>query len=231
MPNQKFAIIGLGQLGIAIAKSLSNRGAEVLAIDSDERLVDNIADLVAGAIALDATDKKALMSVDITSFDAVVVAIGENFEQLLLVTTLLLDLGVQRVISRARGRNQKMILQKIGVKEILSPEEEVGIVVAENLINPTVEFYLELPEEYCIVEVIAPDSIAGRQLLEIDMRSKYHLNLITIKRETPVQTDGLFTKVTNVIGIPHGKTFIEPGDSLVLFGKHADVDRFIHVNS
>lgn len=230
MTEQKFAIIGLGQFGGAIARTLAQRGAEVLAIDHDERYVDEIADSVANAIALDATDKKALLLVDITSFDAVVVAIGEDFEQLLLTTTLLMELGVKRIIARARGRNQKIILQKIGVEEILSPEDEVGAAVAEKLVNPSVISYLELPDEYSIIEITCPPAIAGRKLSDIELRQRYHINLITIKKVSAINEKGFISKIGRIAGIPHGETVVEGDDFLVLFGKRTDLERFIKVN-
>ncbi|WP_084555913.1 potassium channel family protein [Alkaliflexus imshenetskii] len=230
MIEHKFAIIGLGQFGGAIARTLAQRGAEVLAIDQDERHVDEIADSVANAIALDATDKKALLSVDITSFDAVVVAIGEDFEQLLLTTTLLMELGVKRIIARARGRNQKIILQKIGVEEILSPEDEVGAAVAEKLVNPSIISYLELPDAYSIMEIICPPAISGCKLSDIDLRRRYHINLITIKKVSTVNESGFIKKVGRIAGIPHGETVVEGDDFLVLFGKRTDLERFIKVN-
>ena len=121
MSDQRFAVIGLGQFGSAIAKNLSNRGAEVLAIDSSLEKVEGIKDEVSHAVALDATDKKALLSQNIQDVDAVVVAIGENFQALLLCTFLLIELKVKRIITRSMGNDQRRILEKMGVTEILSP--------------------------------------------------------------------------------------------------------------
>ena len=110
MSDQRFAVIGLGQFGSAIAKNLSNRGAEVLAIDSSLEKVEGIKDEVSHAVALDATDKKALLSQNIQDVDAVVVAIGENFQALLLCTFLLIELKVKRIITRSMGNDQRRIL-------------------------------------------------------------------------------------------------------------------------
>src|SRR5688572_22212713 len=126
--NFKFAVIGLGRFGTKIALTLSHRGAEVLAIDNDEMKVDNLRDDVAYAVTMDSTDVKALQSQRIQDVDAVVVAIGENFEALLLTTAHLQDMNVKRVIARAATPQQRMILEKMGVSEILSPEDEVGII-------------------------------------------------------------------------------------------------------
>ena len=183
MSDQRFAVIGLGQFGSAIAKNLSNRGAEVLAIDSSLEKVEGIKDEVSHAVALDATDKKALLSQNIQDVDAVVVAIGENFQALLLCTFLLIELKVKRIITRSMGNDQRRILEKMGVTEILSPEDEVGGNVAEMLINPNVVMCMQLPDDFEIVEVKAPSAIIGRSLGDIGLREKYKLNLVTILRK------------------------------------------------
>lgn len=229
--DKKFAVIGLGQFGRAIAKKLSFRGAEVLAIDMNHELVDNIKDDVAMAVSLDATDKKALMAHNITDFNAVVVAIGENFEQRLLCASLLLDLNVKRVIARANGRNQRIILSKMGIKEILSPEDEVGVIIAERLINPSIVSYLQLPDDYRIVELNAPAKISNRTIEDLDLRDKYKLSLITIKKQYNFRRDGNDETEYHIQGVPNSKTIIEPTDSIVIFGKNKDIEKFTEINS
>ncbi|WP_025007181.1 potassium channel family protein [Marinilabilia salmonicolor] len=227
---QKIAVIGMGQFGMAIAKSLTKKGAEVMAIDRSEHIIEEMGDRVALAVAMDATDKRTLLSQGILDFDAVVVAIGEDFEQLLLCTTLLMDIGVKRIMARARGKNQRVILEKIGVKEILSPEDEVGINVAERLINPSIVSYLDLPDEFCIMEIAAPPDVIGRSLIDIDLRRRYHLNLITMKRSVEVERKGEMVREQHIYGIPKGESLIRDNDSLVLFGKRDHVERFIEIN-
>lgn len=230
MTDKKFAVIGLGEFGMAIAKTLARRGVEVLAIDRDEQIIEQIADSVANAVALDSTDRKALLSVDIQDFDAVVVAIGEDFEQLLLTTTQLMDMGVKRIMARARGRNQQLILQKIGVEEVLLPEDEVGANVAEKLINPSIVSYLDLPDEYCIMEVNCPPGIAGRSLAEVDMRKRYQINLLTIKIPLENKSENNEERKHVIMGIPGGDTQLEADQTLVIFGKRDNVERFIQIN-
>lgn len=227
---KKIAVIGMGQFGMAIAKTLSTKGAEVLAIDRNETVIEEVAEEVDMAVAMDATDKKTLVSQGILDFEAVVVAIGEDFEQLLLCTTVLMDIGVKRIMARSRGENQRIILEKIGVKEILSPEDEVGMNVAERLINPSIVSYLDLPDEYCIMEVAPPPDVIGRSLIDIDLRRRYDLNLITMKRSTEVVHEGEKVQEQHIYGIPKGESIIRDNDSLVLFGKRKDVERFIEIN-
>ncbi|MFZ5941539.1 MAG: potassium channel family protein [Bacteroidota bacterium] len=230
MENGRFAVIGLGQFGQAIAKALAGRGAEVLAIDSDPEVVDDIADRVAYAVAMDATDKKALIANDITDFDAVIVTIGQDFEQLVLCTVVLMELGAKRIIARAQGKNTRTILEKMGVREILSPEDEVGVIVAERLTNPGLVSYLQLPDEYRVAEIIAPPNVEGRRLEELDLRDNYNLSLITIKRLDPGEQGPAGDMKHHITGVPISTTVIEKDDYLIIFGKNKDLQRFIEIN-
>jgi trk system potassium uptake protein len=230
MKGNKFAVIGLGQFGSAIAKILSQRGAEVLAIDNNESNVDSIKDEVAVAVCLDATDKKAIVAQGIEDVDAVIVAIGDDFESLLLCTVYLLELKIKRIISRANGPQQRMILEKIGVKEILSPENEVASIVAEKLLHPNVVSFLDLPDDYEIAEIKAPKGIVNKTLEEIGLRNKYKLNLVTIKREFEENRDNKVVKAQHILGVPHSQTVIYETDTLVVFGLDKDIERFIEIN-
>jgi trk system potassium uptake protein len=229
--NSRFAVIGLGKFGSSIARTLSQRGAEVLAIDVDIEKVDNIKEEVAFAVTLDSTDIKALKSQNIEDMEAVVVAIGENFESLLLTTVLLQEMDIKRVISRASGKHQRMILEKMGVKEILSPEDEVGKTVAEMLLHPNMRSFLPLPDNYEIVEINTPKRVVNRTIGEIGLREKYNLNLITIKRQYDEKVEGEITKVEHIIGVPKGDTILYESDIIILLGKSFDVDKFIEVNN
>lgn len=226
----KFAVIGLGQFGTSIAKTLADRGAEVLAIDVDIDKIEAIKDEVAYSVSLDSTDVKALVSQNIQEMDAVVVAIGENFEKLLLTTVLLLELNVKRIIARAANNQQRMILEKMGVKEILSPEDTVGKTVAEMLLHPNMKAFLPLPDDYEIVEINAPSRIINKTVSEIGLREKYNLNLITIKRIFVEQKEDEKVHVEHIIGVPKAETVIYDTDILILMGKVKDVNKFVEVN-
>lgn len=226
----KYAVIGLGQFGSAIAKALVKRGAEVLAIDSDPKEVDNISDDVAFAVVLDGSDKKALMANDILDFDAVIVTIGQEFEQLLMCTVVLIELNVKRIIVRASGKNSRTILEKMGVKEILSPEDEVGIIVAERLTHPNLMSYLQLPDEYRVAEIKTPPNIVGRTVDEINTRDNYNLSLIALKEGEAISSKAGILQDYHIKGVPVSSTIIEKNDFLIVFGKDKDIQRFIEIN-
>ncbi|MDQ3049684.1 MAG: TrkA family potassium uptake protein [Bacteroidota bacterium] len=230
MSQYKFAVIGLGQFGNAIARTLALRGAEVLAIDTSEDHIEDIKDEVSYAVCMDATDIKALRSQNMQDMDAVVVAIGEDFEALMLCVVQLMELKVTRLMARANGKHQRQILEKIGVKEILSPENDVGLAVAERLLNPNILTSLLLPDNYEIVEIKTPRTMANRTLGDINLRMKYNLNLITLKRETETVHKGESIKECHILGVPNSETVLIESDTIIVFGLVRDIERFIEIN-
>jgi len=230
MSQHRFTVIGLGLFGTEIAKTLSERGAEVMGIDCKEEKIKNIQDQIAYAVKLDATDIRALQSQRVQESDAVVVAIGEDFESLLLCTMQLLEMKVKRIIVRARGPLQKRMLKKLGVDEILFPEVEVGTVIAEQLIHPSIGSFLQLPDEYEIAEVKTPPRIANRTLEDIGLREKYRLNIITVEREVEIQNDGETLKEKHILGIPRSTMILYETDTIIVFGRTKDIKKFIEIN-
>lgn len=231
MSGNKYAVIGIGQFGKAIAKAISAKGYEVMAIDSNHEIIDSIGDDVAYAVALDATDKRALIGQGIEEFDAVVVAIGSDFEKRLLCASILLDLNVKRIITRANGEAQRIILEKMGITEILSPEEEVGVIVAERMLNPSIVSYLQLPDNHRIAELLSPKNCINKTFGEIDLRDKYKLSLITVKEEIRSMVDGKEIVEHHIIGVPDSKQSLQATDRLLIFGHNHDIDRFLEINS
>ena len=230
MNYSKFAVIGVGRYGATIARRLAEKGAQVFAFDPDEEKIEGIKDDVAFAVTLDATDIRALRTQNVGDLDAAVVAIGENFEATILTSVHLLDLGVKRVIARASGDHQRLILEKIGVTEILTPEDEVAYVVREKLLNPNIVSFLPLPDDHEIAEIRAPRGVIGRTIDEIGFRNKYEMTLITIKREYELTKNGQDCTETHIMGVPKGDSEVKEKDTLVVFGAAKSVERFIEIN-
>ncbi|MBO7630360.1 MAG: TrkA family potassium uptake protein [Bacteroidales bacterium] len=230
MAQEKFAVIGAGHFGQAISLALSEKGHEVLVIDNDINVIQEISEDVAYAVCVDATNKRALLNENILSFDAVIVSIGNDFVGRLLCTANLLDVGVKRIICRVMGKSQRTILEKMGITEFLSPEDEVGTLLAERLTNPNMISYLQLPDEYKIAEVITPKRLIGLSIGDINFRDNHRLSLITIRRNfEELVADKLDTK-QHILGVPDNKTVIQDGDVFVIFGKEHDIDNFIKIN-
>lgn len=223
----KFAVLGVGKYGSTIARRLAEKGAQVFAFDCREDKIESIKDDVAFAVTLDTTDKKALISQNINEVDAAVVAIGENFEATILTAVHLMDLGIKRIIARASGPQQKLILEKIGIKEVLTPEDEVAFVVREQLLNPSILSFLQLPDDYEIAEIKAPKGVVNRTIKEVDFRNIFKLTLVTIKSET--LENGKME--SHVVGVPNYDYTVRNTDTLVVFGTAQNVARFIELNA
>ena len=230
MNYSKFAVIGVGKYGSTIARRLAEKGAQVFAFDPNEEKIESIKDELAFAVTLDATDLRALTSQNVGELDAAVVAIGENFEATVLTCVHLIDLGVKRVIARASGDHQRLILEKIGVTEILTPENEVADVVREKLLNPNIVSFLQLPDDHEIAEIRAPKGCVGRSIDDVGLRDKYEMTLITIKREYALTKNGEDCFEEHIIGVPKSDTVIQEKDTLVVFGAAKSVERFIDIN-
>jgi trk system potassium uptake protein TrkA len=230
MNYSKFAVIGVGRYGSTIARRLAEKGAQVFAFDPNEEKIEDIKHDVAFAVTMDATDMRALKTQNLEEMDAAVVAIGENFEATVLTCVHLIDIGVKRVIARASGEHQRLILGKIGVTEILTPENEVAYVVREKLLNPNIVSFLQLPDDHEIAEIRAPKGVVGRTIDDVGFRNKYEMTLITIKREYEITKNGEDCTEQHIIGVPKSDMEIKEKDTLVIFGAAKSVERFIEIN-
>ena len=216
---KRFMVIGLGRFGQRLAQALTEAAHEVIAIDKREELVEHVRDAVALAVCLDATDPEALKAQGTDDLDAAVVCIGEDFESNALATATLKSFGVHLVISRASTEIQRRILAAIGADQVVLPEEEVADRIAAHLANPNVLEHLELAEGHSLIQIRAPAEWQGKTLGEIDLRRKYEVNLVAIKRSVASRTpEGGETVEQQVVDLPLAHTVIREGDVLVLVG-------------
>lgn len=227
--DKKFAVIGLGDFGWSVAITLAQRGAEVIAIDQNMEIIEDIKDKVTFAARMDATDERALKSLGVDKVDAAIISIGTNFEGTILTSVLLLQMGVKKVVARVASHIQETILKKMGVHQVINPELEIAAKVASNLVNEEVLDYIPLGENYNIVQVIVPEKFIGKSLQEIDLRLRYNLNLITIKRRYQVKNDETkeITYKERIYGVPTASTVLEEHDILILLGTDKDLKKII----
>jgi trk system potassium uptake protein TrkA len=214
---QKVAVIGLGRFGMALAEALAKDGLEVIAIDTDPRIVDQVKDKVALAVTANATDLETQRSLGLGRVDTVVVAIGENFEASQLAMLAARDLEYPRVIARANDRVKQTILRRLGADEIIMPEEQAALKLAQKLAKPTLLEAVDIGSEHSFVQVKAPRAITGKTLLELQLRKNFGVNLVAIRRGKDGES----------ISIPGPDTKPESDDVLMLVGKNKDIDRFI----
>ena len=182
MSNKQFVIIGLGRFGASIAKTLYSLGNDVLAIDKDEDIVQEIADSVTHAVQLDATDENALRSLGIRNFDVAVVTIGDNIQSSIMATLLVKELGVKYIIAKGHSDLHAKVLYKIGADRVVLPEKDMGIRVAHNLVSANILDYIELSDDYSVMEIQVLHEWWGKTLNELKLRSKYGINVMAIKR-------------------------------------------------
>ncbi|WP_078547417.1 potassium channel family protein [Litchfieldia alkalitelluris] len=212
--KKEFAVIGLGRFGGSICRALSEDGMEVMAIDLDEDKVNSYSTIASHAVVGDSTDESVLKSLGIRNFDHVIVAIGDNIQASILTTLILKELGVKNITVKAQNDYHEKVLSKIGADQIVHPERDMGKRIAHNIISNNVLDYLELSDEHSIVEIVASRKMDGNSLIDLDIRAKYGINIVAIKRGK------------NIIVSPQATEMILQGDILIVIGADTDINRF-----
>src|SRR5579872_6422077 len=178
----KFCVIGLGRFGHQVAQGLAENGMEVLAVDSNEAIIASIRDLVTQAICMRVIDEASLLSVGVEEMDTVIVAMGEDFAQSILITALLKKhLNTKKVITRAISEIHREILQLTGADQVILPEQEIGIRLAENLSSQFIKF-ISIDKDFSITHLPAPRKFIGSTTKKLDLYKNYNAYCIGIKK-------------------------------------------------
>ena len=214
MSKKQFLIIGLGRFGSSIAKTIYELGHDVLAIDKDEEKVQEISDYVTHAVQMDSTDESILKTLGVTNFDVAVVTIGSNLQDSVMATLILKELGVKYIIAKANNELHAKVLTKIGADKVVLPERDMGTRVAHNLVSSNILDYIELSEEYSILEIEAIKEWFNKSLKEIEIRKKHGINVVAIKRGEKVNVS------------PSAEDIIKENDVLVALGSAKDLNKF-----
>lgn len=212
--SREYVVIGLGRFGGSIVRELNALDMYVMAIDADEARVNEFSDIATHAVIADTTDEAVMKSLGIRNFDHVIVAIGENIQASTLTTLILKELGVKKVTAKAQNDYHAKILNKIGADTVVHPERDMGRRIAHNVASASVLDYLELSDEYSIVEIKAGERLAGSSILELDVRANYGINIIAVKRGK------------DIIVAPDPNENIEFHDILIVIGHDNDLNRF-----
>ncbi|KPJ84994.1 MAG: hypothetical protein AMS17_15135 [Spirochaetes bacterium DG_61] len=228
---KQFAVFGLGVFGVSVAKNLMQEGMEVIVVDNFERNIEAIKNEVTEAAVLDGTKEEALLAIDVGRVDCAIVAIGDDMEASILTALLLKKLGVTKIIARANSQAHRQILSLIGVDEIISPEEEMGMRLARRLSSTHILHHLDVSEEHTIAEVVVADSFVGKTIREMNLRSRFGVNIVGIKKKIPHVTDeGENIFIEKYVDFPSPEDVFEEGDVLVLVGSEraiTEVERFV----
>ncbi len=223
---EQIAVIGLGTFGISVAKELSKKGIQVLVIDTNEQKIQEISSSVTQAVVADSTDKKAMRELGLADFSAVVIAIGDDREASILTTLILKEIGVKNIVVKGLDDLHAKVLQKIGADKIVFPERDMGEKLAEMLVSPNIIEKIELSPEYNMAEVIAPQSFIDKTIKALDVRAKYKLHIIGIKRKVPyIKDDGETDFKEEFLIAPSASEILQDGDALILIGTYSDIDK------
>ncbi len=211
---KQFAVIGLGRFGSSVARTLTQMGYDVLAIDSDENKVEDLADVVTHAVTANALEETVLKSLGLRNFDVVVVAIGQDIQSNILVTVMLKEMGVKKVVAKASTELQGKVLQKIGAEVVVFPERDMGERVARWLVSRNIIDVINLSPDYSLVELAAPAEFHGTSLQDSGLRKKYGITVLAIRRGK------------EFIISPGARHIIEEGDVLIVLGSNEKLKLF-----
>ena len=209
---KSYVVIGLGRFGSTLARQLCKLGAEVLAMDVHHDLVQQVADDVTHAVVGDAQDKDVLRALGVRDFDCAIVAIGTNLAASVLTVMNLQELEVPYIICKAHDETHSRVLQKLGVNKVVIPEQENAARLARSLNSHNVLDYIELSEDYGILELPAPKSWIGKTLKELNIRAKLGVNIIAVE-------NGQKTNVS-----PSADYVIGEGDIMVVLGDNYSLE-------
>lgn len=221
----KCAVIGLGEFGRAAAVGLARFGVEVIAADLNMDRINQIKDQVALAVRMDASPENAMESHGLSEVDVLIAAIGANFEAQVLVVVHAKQAGIKRIVARATTPDHARVLRAVGADEVLNPEEEAARWMVQRLLITNISSYFELAEGFSIVEVEAPPGIIGKRLVELDLRRRFRINLVAIKRMERGPAGEPVLKKFNPV--PSPDELIGKGDLLAVVGSVIDLANFM----
>ena len=205
---KQIAILGLGRFGRALARTLVEMGHDVMGVDANEAVVEKMAPVLTNCVQADVMDEQTLLSLGVTNFDIVVVGIGNSDMQASIFTTLMLkEMGVEHVVCKVSSNKHARILLKLGADRVVYPERDMCMRFAHSIAQSDVLEFIELSEEYSMMEINAPKYLIGKSLKESDVRSKYNINIVAIKRGKKIMVN------------PSPDAVLEQGDVLLAIGE------------
>jgi len=211
----KFAVIGLGSFGSNVAKTLYEKGNEVLAVDVDKEKIEEVKTFVSHAVNMDAADKENLQALGIQDMDVVIVSLGPEMEASILTVLHLHEIGAKRVVAKALTEDHAKILEAVGATEVIYPEKDMAIKTAMKLSCPNVLEYLPLISGFGIQEIAPPEKFIGKSLKELDLRNKYGIQIIAIKELIPEKTTF----------VPKADFVLKDSDILVIMGEEKQLEK------
>ncbi len=180
--NKTYAVFGLGRYGIAVARELVENGMEVIAIDTDQKIVNDAAAYIPLCKCVDVTDAEGISRLGIGNIDTVIICMASNLEASVMAITLCKEAGVKNVIAKCANEMQQKILLRVGADQVVFPENESGIRLAKNLLSSGFIDVISLSKDVSMVEIDVKDEWCGKNLIELNLRKKYGFNIVAIKK-------------------------------------------------
>ena len=180
--NKSYAVFGLGRYGLAVAKELVNNGVDVLAVDSDEAIVNSAIVDIPFCKCADVTDLEVIKQLGIANMDVVIIAMANNLEASVMAVMLCKEVGVNTVIAKCANEMHKKILSKVGADRVVFPEHESGIRLAKNLLSSGFVDVIELSNDVSLIELEVKPEWIGKTLIELNLRKKYSINIVAIRQ-------------------------------------------------
>jgi len=222
---KRFAVIGLGRFGKKLALALSMSGAEVIAIDKERDIIEDLRDEVSHAVRLDSTDEEALRAQGVDKVDVAIVGMGQSghaFEAAILTVVNLKRMAIPLIYARAENLTAGQVFSAVGATEVIYPEIETAQRWAYKLIAPHIEEKIDFAPGYSLARVKAPAAFHGQTVMELQLRQKYNINLVAIKRgDNAANSD----EINTVINVPMPNTIIYNDDILMVSGADIDLAR------
>ena len=187
--KKTYAVFGLGRYGIAVARELVNNGAEVIAVDCDERIVNAAADELPICKCADITDPEVIRQLGISNVDVVIVAMANNLEASVMAVTLCKEIGVKTVIAKSGNEMHQKILKRVGADKVVFPENESGIRLAKNLLSSGFVDMVSLAKNVSMIELDMKADWVGKNLIELNLRKKYSINVVAVRKDEAVSVD------------------------------------------
>ena len=187
--KKTYAVFGLGRYGIAVARELVEHGMEVIAVDSDERIVNTAADELPICKCADITDPDVIRQLGISNVDVVIIAMANNLEASVMAVTLCKEIGVKTVIAKCANEMHQKILTRVGADKVVFPENESGIRLARNLLSSGFVDMVSLAKNVSMIELDVKPEWTGKNLIQLNLRKKYSINVVAVRRGESVSVD------------------------------------------
>jgi len=213
--KKRVVVVGLGIFGINLVKELCKSGVEVIAIDKTKEAVQQVRDFATKAIVADGTDQELMNSIGLREDDLVVVSFGEDLAASTLITLHLKQMKIRDIIVKAPNEEHKLILEKVGATEVIIPEKIMADKIAKGIVSPNVLDYIPLADDYMICEIAPPAGFIGKTLAELQLRNKYHIDVIAVR--------DMLTEKINMVPAAH--FVVKDSEVLIVVGKEEDIDK------